>query len=225
MISLFSALLPALLLGLASTGHCSLMCGGITTAHAMQGNHRAYLIVQLGRFTSYMLIGILFFLVGQVTELNQLGHGVVSTVNAIILFAIGIALLPIKQRIALPFARATSRLWQWCKSKSNNSFLNQRVYLRSFISGCLWGLLPCSMVYTAAMLSIVQTNWAIGALTMIAFGIGTLPGIVGSYTMMAQFRTLISHRYFKMACGGIFIFWGMLLLLLNWLPVDVAHHH
>ena len=58
----------ALLLGLAASGHCLLMCGGITaalglaTAKTAAGNPRPTLLAayQLGRVASYSLAGLLF---------------------------------------------------------------------------------------------------------------------------------------------------------------------
>lgn len=58
----------ALLLGLAASGHCVVMCGGISsalglaTAKNASGRPRPSLLVgyQLGRITSYSLAGLLF---------------------------------------------------------------------------------------------------------------------------------------------------------------------
>src|SRR5262245_45040733 len=58
----------ALLLGLAASGHCLAMCGGLTaalglaTARSAQGRPRPMLLIgyQFGRIASYMLAGLLF---------------------------------------------------------------------------------------------------------------------------------------------------------------------
>ena len=58
----------ALLLGLAASGHCLVMCGGISaalgiaTAKAANGRPRAGLLLgyQAGRIASYGLAGLLF---------------------------------------------------------------------------------------------------------------------------------------------------------------------
>ena len=60
-------LLAALLLGLAASGHCLVMCGGISAALGMatakrtDGRPRAGLLLayQLGRISSYVLAGLL----------------------------------------------------------------------------------------------------------------------------------------------------------------------
>ena len=57
----------ALMLGLAASGHCLVMCGGITTALGMatakdaRGRTKPMLLVgyQLGRISSYVLAGVL----------------------------------------------------------------------------------------------------------------------------------------------------------------------
>jgi sulfite exporter TauE/SafE len=67
MIASMPTLVAALLLGLAASGHCLVMCGGISaalgiaTAKRADGRSRPDLLVayQCGRITSYVLAGLL----------------------------------------------------------------------------------------------------------------------------------------------------------------------
>jgi sulfite exporter TauE/SafE len=47
------------------------------------------------------------------------------------------------------------------------------------ILGILWGFLPCGLVFAMLVLAAsTQTLWG-GALTMLAFGLGTIPTLLG----------------------------------------------
>jgi sulfite exporter TauE/SafE len=45
--------------------------------------------------------------------------------------------------------------------------------------GLLWGLLPCGLVLTALFTAAVSTSLWVGAARMLAFGLGTLPALIG----------------------------------------------
>lgn len=47
----------------------------------------------------------------------------------------------------------------------------QKVALRSFMTGMAWALLPCGLLYSAALLAWMSGNVATGALAMAAFGV------------------------------------------------------
>src|SRR5690606_37864229 len=45
--------------------------------------------------------------------------------------------------------------------------------------GVVWGFLPCGLVYSAAALAATTGSAAAASLTMVAFGLGTLPSMLG----------------------------------------------
>jgi hypothetical protein len=47
--------------------------------------------------------------------------------------------------------------------------------MQTYLSGIFWGLLPCGMVLAALLLAAAAGSPRGGALTMLAFGLGTLP--------------------------------------------------
>ena len=48
-----------------------------------------------------------------------------------------------------------------------------------FLSGTVWGFLPCAMVYAALFYAMLSGSWLGGALVMSGFGLGTLPVLIG----------------------------------------------
>jgi sulfite exporter TauE/SafE len=49
-----------------------------------------------------------------------------------------------------------------------------------FLSGAVWGFLPCAMVYAALFYAMLSASWLGGAVVMLGFGVGTLPPLVGA---------------------------------------------
>ena len=64
------------------------------------------------------------------------------------------------------------------------SALPSRPAARAFTFGLLWGWLPCGLVYSVLLAAAVSGDAASGGLTMLAFGLGTLPAML-SLTLAA----------------------------------------
>ncbi|MFQ5613892.1 MAG: sulfite exporter TauE/SafE family protein, partial [Anaerolineae bacterium] len=56
----------------------------------------------------------------------------------------------------------------------------------AFILGLVWGLLPCGLVLTALLTAAVAGSPWRGALTMLAFGLGTWPALLGAGWLVQQ---------------------------------------
>ena len=87
--------LTLFLLGFFGGGHCVGMCGGLSSAFALQlppHIHRFWLILLLniGRITSYVIIGVLMGGIGQIgislDETRWLQNGLYVAANLLLLF-------------------------------------------------------------------------------------------------------------------------------------------
>jgi sulfite exporter TauE/SafE len=56
---------------------------------------------------------------------------------------------------------------------------NQRSPFASLALGILWGFLPCGLVFAMLVVAARTQNIVGGALTMLAFGLGTIPTLLG----------------------------------------------
>lgn len=63
-------------------------------------------------------------------------------------------------------------------SRSMGKIMRSESPLKLFLLGALNGLLPCGMVYTALITAVVLGTPILSATSMLAFGLGTLPGLV-----------------------------------------------
>ena len=196
-------------LGLASGLHCLGMCGPIVLAYGLplpKGQRlRAHLSYHAGRILTYMLLGALAGVAGGALGLLGRMAGLATGARifagaAMILAGLLLAgwlpssgLAPIGSR----FSRMAGRLLRpgsaslrggagasacqperssggrlagesACPTRGNMFFL-----------GLALGFLPCGLVY-AALLKALETSGALaGALTMLAFGLGTAAALLG----------------------------------------------
>jgi sulfite exporter TauE/SafE len=76
-----------------------------------------------------------------------------------------------------------------------------------FLSGLLWGFLPCGLVYgalaAAAFAGSSEKSAAYGAAAMLAFGIGTLPLLLSAGLALTRLR---SRAFRSLAGGGVLAF-------------------
>lgn len=82
--------------------------------------------------------------------------------------------------------------------------------------GSLWGWVPCGMVYSMLLTAAFSGTVANGALTMLTFGLGTLPLVFAMGVLGARLRTWLQSRPVRFS-GGLIVFgFGVLGILRAW---------
>lgn len=211
-----------LLLGLGSSLHCAGMCGPIGCAFLLStkpGANRSSIAarlaaMQFGRILSYCGLGMLFgtfgaslYSVANFTGIHQMlqwaaGGTIIwlglSTSGLVPSFA-GV------DRALAPAAGALARL---------RSSLGAVGPEASLVSGMLWGLTPCAMVYAAIFNSLLTGDLLSGGVLMLSFGIGTIPAVVASTLALYQARRA-ARRPGRQMAGALMIAGGVLALALT----------
>lgn len=176
----------AFVAGVLGSTHCVAMCGGLATALGTQrqGPLRARaLLYQLGRVSSYgiagAVVGSLGAAAGFAFEASQWSAVLrLGTALIVVLIGLNIALGPRSPR---PWLRAPER-WGallWRRIAPLASRLPAQPALRAVTLGMLWGWLPCGLVYSVLLAAAFAGSALGGGATMIAFGLGTLPAMLG----------------------------------------------
>ena len=171
----------ALLLGLAGSIHCVGMCGPIAMALPLTTREKTAVIIQsllynLGRITTYALLGCIFGLLGWgITLLGyqnilSIGMGVILILTALFTISIEQKLLA-NTILTKLIGQLKNKLAKLLSVQNNGS---------AFRIGLLNGLLPCGLVYLALAGSITTGSYLMGTLYMTAFGFGSLPPNAGS---------------------------------------------
>jgi uncharacterized protein len=192
---LLSNLALAFVTGLISSfGHCLGMCGGIVAIYSARqaaqtppgepqpgllARIAGFLPIHLGRITTYTFFGALIGLAGSLLDRagGLLGwQGAFSVLVGIIMLLVSLSLLGV-----LPPIEAT--LFSLTKGNSPmtrmRGLFGKRSFLASLTIGILWGFLPCGLVFAMLVLAARAQSLLGGALTMLSFGLGTVPTLVG----------------------------------------------
>ncbi|MEL7328361.1 MAG: sulfite exporter TauE/SafE family protein [Cyanobacteria bacterium J06559_1] len=220
---------------LGSFGHCVGMCGPLSAAFAlsMSSSNQAaedkekarwqtqltfHLLLNLGRLLSYALVGAAIGAIGSVLLAGGQMAGVGSVLRRSISMAMGVLLiwfgftqarpgfLP-----ALPFVTPAKALHERV-SKTMAQVSGQQSVLTPLVLGLLWGLIPCGFLYTGQLRAVATGSWAGGLSVMAAFGLGTLPAMVGMGMVTAVLSQDRRSQLFRLG-GWITIVIGVLLLV------------
>jgi uncharacterized protein len=192
---IISNLLLALVTGLISSfGHCLGMCGGIVAIYSARqpalvttngtkprllARIGALTPVHIGRITTYAFLGALIGLAGSL--LDQVGgfmgwQGIFSIIVGIAMIAIALSLMGVLPPIDVALASFRGGA---SPMKRMRSLFGNRSFIANFGLGILWGFLPCGLVFAMLIVAARTQSLAGGALTMLAFGLGTIPTLLG----------------------------------------------
>lgn len=210
------------MLGLASALHCGAMCGGIACgamlllgAPTTGERYRQLAIMQVGRVTTYTLIGVAGAWLGASLLANKDGINfhVMQWAAAAALMWMGMVMAGFAPRLAL-VDRGMMRI---------SSFVERiAVPLRAhrtagpFALGIGWGLNACPMVYSAAFFASLTGSAAAGATFMAGFGLGTVPAVVAAATGFSLLKSLQSSRAANMAIGVVMVAAGLASVYVPW---------
>jgi len=221
------ALLPVFVVGLLGSVHCAGMCGGIVgalsaapamgrtmpirpvpAARAPLANVVAY---NAGRIGSYMAAGALAGGLAQgahaVARLPALQAGAYWAAN-LMLAALGLYLTDAWHGLAR-LEQGGQVVW-----RSVRPLLRKVGPLdgpaRMFMAGSLWGWLPCGMVYSVLVTAMLSGSAYSGALVMLAFGLGTLPMLLGLGLLGTRVRGWLRNPRVRLACGIVVLGFGLL---------------
>lgn len=217
------SLAAAFILGLFSTVHCIGMCGGIIGALSLslpddirQRRQRHVFFISLynlGRILSYSFAGLVVGYIGAeaaaYTDMSG-GPSILRHTGVVLMIAIGLYLagwlpqLSKVERIGVP-------LWKVLEP-IGRKLVPVTTMPRALLYGLVWGWLPCGMVYFVLVWALTSGSAAQGALTMAAFGLGTLPSLLAAglavsslkrFTQMKTVRQVVGVLVIAMAIGSL----------------------
>lgn len=215
---------------LGSFGHCLGMCGPIAVALSLsqgQGEPPSqrqqfyfHLLLNCGRLLSYALVGAAIGAIGSVLVASGQVAGVGSDFRRLLTMGTGVLLIwfglvqinpQILPKIPLlnPLASGGlhDRLTQWMQK-----LVGSRSPFMPLLMGMVWGLIPCGFLYAAQITAAQTANLGQGSLTMLAFGVGTLPTMLGLGVISSRLSSDRRSQLFRLA-GWITVLIGFLLLL------------
>jgi sulfite exporter TauE/SafE len=184
------------LVGLLGGAHCLGMCGPLVTTYADRIRSdspreeltlyhvRQHGLFNLGRATSYAVLGGLFGLAGslvfvsgrQVTAVASDVHAVTGLVVGSAIVAIGARYLAGRHAHEIPVPGA-ARLSRWINARLVPRIDSWVGDARIAGLGAAHGLLPCPLLYPAFLYAFVQGDPFGGMAILAALGVGTIPAV------------------------------------------------
>ena len=222
----------ALLLGLAASGHCLVMCGGITAALGMaaakdsQGRTRPTLLIgyQLGRISAYSLAGLMLAgILGGLIGLLDI-ESVRRTLRALSALALLLAALVAFGRLRDPGSAIGGKLWHRL-APLGRRLLPVNTLPRAFAFGMVWGWMPCGFVYSVLLVATLQLDAVRGATTMAAFGLGTAPAMLIAALGAQRFKGFAALPAARHVAGSVLLLSAVLTLAGPWLEHSLPGLH
>ena len=189
---------------------------GLSTSTGPSTAGANVLAFNAGRIASYAIAGAMAGTLGG--ALAGLGQGWVISetmpartvlflfANLLIIFA-GLYLMGVPQLLA-PLERAGGRIWRHV-SPWSRKLLPLRTPSHAALFGMLWGWIPCGLVYAMLLTAMSAGSTAGGAMTMLAFGAGTLPVMVATGWSAGRLRRWTQKPRVRLAAGIAVIAMGL----------------
>lgn len=192
--------------GLAGSGHCLAMCGGIVAALAVATpaasagrRFRLNLAYHIGRIITYTLLGLLAGALSQMalfTSFKPFLYVGFAVVN-IVVITFGVATVLGVRRLDLSIL--DGRGWGWMSSVLRRASTEASPVAFLSAGGCM-GLIPCGMVYAVLVSAATRGSWLRGGGLMLAFGLGTIPALV-AYGQLATALSAMAGLLFGRIMG------------------------
>jgi sulfite exporter TauE/SafE len=203
------------LAGLLGGPHCAGMCGGVVSALARgSGNASPGAVMLLaynaGRIGAYVTAGAI---VGGIGSGGLFVRGspafaqFLFAAASLVLVVIGLRLAGIA-RVDGVLERGGAVLWRSIAPVAR-AFVPVRSLPGAVAAGFVWGWLPCGMVYTAALAALVSGSAGSGALIMAAFGLATLPAMLGIGFCAGRVAARLQKGSVRIAAGLIVVAFGV----------------
>ncbi len=158
------------LIGLMTSVHCIAMCGGLNLAQSMQGETRrpirSSVLYNLGRLTSYTLIGGLLGLIGEAAAITLRVRGVIGLAAGVLMLCMGISILCGFELLGAGRFHLPAPLQRWIAALRQHG---------SFAIGLANGLMPCGSLQSMQIYAIACGSFLGGAAAMFSFCLGTIP--------------------------------------------------
>ena len=225
-------LITAFSLGFLGSPHCAGMCGGIVgvlhggvddQASGKKQQVLYSLAFNSGRLLSYSIAGMIAATLGS-SLIGLIGmepsHTAMQMIAGAFMLALGLSIAGWWSGLS----RIESfgfRFWRLLQPITSR-FIPVRNKTQALLLGSLWGWLPCGLVYTALLLVLASGNILQGGLTMLAFGLGTLPmlALLGlSASKINQWRV---NTMLRSVMGSIIILFGIVTFV--GFPVPWTQH-
>jgi sulfite exporter TauE/SafE len=223
MISGLDQLAAAFLVGLLGGVHCVGMCAGVVGAltlglpvdiRSRPARLAVYqLAYNLGRLGGYAFAGALMGGIGHLVVALmpiQYAQRVLYAVAALFMILAGLYLGG-WWRVLARIERVGAAFWRRIEPLGRR-LLPIRSAAQAVGVGFVWAWIPCGLVYSVLVWSVSAGSAADGALLMLAFGVGTLPTLMGLGMLAGAAARVGDKIWLRRLAGALVVAFGFYAL-------------
>jgi sulfite exporter TauE/SafE/copper chaperone CopZ len=201
--------------GLLTSLHCIAMCGGINMSvsinHQLKNKDKSKkntiipgMLYNLGRVTSYTIIGGIVGLIGSVISFSPDAKNLVSVVVGLFMIGLGINMTGIIKN---------KKLFNFPIPKFITSFLikQKRRVSSPYTIGLINGFMPCGPLQSMQVYALGTGSFFYGAISMFFFALGTVPLMI-IVSLMSSFLSAKMSVTLKKISAVFIIFLGLIML-------------
>ena len=89
----------------------------------------------------------------------------------------------------------------------------------------VWGWMPCGFVYTVLLIATLQHSALHGAITMAAFGLGTMPALFMTSLASRRYVGVLATPAARRVAGSVLLISAIVTLLGPWFTHALPHVH
>jgi sulfite exporter TauE/SafE len=190
----------------ASVSSCIAVTGGLLVAVAAKYNEatgnltptqrmKPHIYFNAGRILSYTLLGGVIGALGSALTLSPEINGVLTLIASAVMILLGLQmlrLLPSLTQFLPTMAKSFGHFIHDLAERDTNG--------GAFVLGAATFFLPCGFTQALQLYVLAKGSFTVGALSMLAFSLGTLPALL-SLSAMSSFATGSVQRHFLKFAG------------------------
>ncbi len=206
------------LIGLFGSMHCIGMCSGFVAMYSLkkpasQPSLPYHLLYNLGRIMTYSILGGVVGYIGSFFSYIGKLRGVPGAVLLIagtimVLMGMNIAGVLGKRGLFESAEVTSSGIFR----KALHRTLALETVWSTFLLGLLLGLLPCGLLYPIFMTAAASGGFMTGMLTMVVFGLGTVPAMLSFGFFVTRLRPHVRLAFYRVAAVLIILLGAQTLL-------------
>jgi sulfite exporter TauE/SafE len=199
----------------ASISTCIAVTGGLLVAIAAKYNEasggltglqrlKPHVYFNVGRIVSYTLLGGAIGALGSALTVSAEMNGILTIAASVVMILLGLQMLKL-------FPSLTRFMPAMPKALSHriHGLAERQAKGGAFVFGAATFFLPCGFTQALQLYVLAKADFATGALTMLAFTLGTLPALL-SLSAVSSFATGAFQRRFLKLAGAAVIVLGLL---------------
>lgn len=203
-------------IGLFTSVHCIAMCGGINLTQSVAGEENApvrkSLLYNAGRLTGYTLVGGILGLIGEAASVTLRVRGLIGVLAGAFMVLTGVNMLG-----SFGFLKKLTLRMPKSAAKAAASFGRRG----SFAIGLVNAFMPCGPLQSMQLYAIAAGGFAVGALSMFFFCLGTIPLMLIIGVTAGFLKRKWKSRMLRVSAALVLVF-GLFMLQNNFALLGIS---